>query len=155
MQEVFTIAERMAAGSDADVLWLSERTARQPPRPRPLNGRSGGLAPASAGTRRHAGFHMADPAPAGSDVSAGTYRCTACGYQLKVSSTEHLPPCRLCADVNAVTGLSASRPSRQSPTEPSMKCLSCAAGGPKRVGVPNANPSAQAGAAGSAGGRGA
>ncbi len=32
VQEVFTIAERMAAGSDADVLWLSERTDRQPAR---------------------------------------------------------------------------------------------------------------------------
>jgi len=32
VQEVFTIAERMAAGSDADVLWLSERTERVPAR---------------------------------------------------------------------------------------------------------------------------
>ncbi len=32
VQEVFTIAERMAADSDADVLWLSERTERQPAR---------------------------------------------------------------------------------------------------------------------------
>ncbi len=32
VQEVFTIAERMAAQSDADVLWLSERTERQPAR---------------------------------------------------------------------------------------------------------------------------
>ncbi|HEX6148351.1 ATP-dependent DNA helicase [Nocardioides sp.] len=32
VQEVFTIAERMAAGSDSDVLWLSERTDRQPAR---------------------------------------------------------------------------------------------------------------------------
>ncbi len=32
VQEVFTIAERMAAGSQADVLWLSERTDRQPAR---------------------------------------------------------------------------------------------------------------------------
>ncbi len=41
---------------------------------------------------------MADPVPAGSDVSAGTYRCTACGYQLKVNSTEHLPPCPSCGN---------------------------------------------------------
>jgi ATP-dependent DNA helicase DinG len=32
VQEVFTIAERMAAGSESDVLWLSERTDRQPAR---------------------------------------------------------------------------------------------------------------------------
>jgi ATP-dependent DNA helicase DinG len=32
VQEVFTIAERMAADSEADVLWLSERTERQPAR---------------------------------------------------------------------------------------------------------------------------
>lgn len=35
---------------------------------------------------------MADPVPAGSDVSAGTYRCTSCGYDLEVASTKHLPP---------------------------------------------------------------
>lgn len=32
VQEVFATAERMAAGSDADVLWLSEGTERMPPR---------------------------------------------------------------------------------------------------------------------------
>jgi len=26
---------------------------------------------------------MADPVPAGSDVSAGTYKCTRCGYELR------------------------------------------------------------------------
>jgi predicted nucleic acid-binding Zn-ribbon protein len=41
---------------------------------------------------------MADPARAGSDVSAGTYRCTACGYQLDVQSTQHLPPCPSCGN---------------------------------------------------------
>jgi Zn finger protein HypA/HybF involved in hydrogenase expression len=39
---------------------------------------------------------MADPVPAGSDVSAGTYRCTKCDYELQVESTEHLPPCPRC-----------------------------------------------------------
>lgn len=39
---------------------------------------------------------MAQPAPAGSDVSAGTYACTACGYELSVASTTHLPPCPRC-----------------------------------------------------------
>jgi hypothetical protein len=32
--------------------------------------------------------HMADPVPSGSDVSAGTYTCTKCGYELKTGSTE-------------------------------------------------------------------
>ena len=40
---------------------------------------------------------MADPVPAGSDVSAGTYRCTNCGYELQVASTQHLPPCPSCS----------------------------------------------------------
>lgn len=34
---------------------------------------------------------MADPVPAGSDVSAGTYRCTNCGYELDVESTSSPP----------------------------------------------------------------
>lgn len=33
---------------------------------------------------------MADRVPAGSDVSAGTYRCSRCEYQLQVASTQHL-----------------------------------------------------------------
>ena len=41
---------------------------------------------------------MADPVPAGSDVSAGTYRCTSCGYELQVGSTKHLPPCPSCGN---------------------------------------------------------
>jgi len=41
---------------------------------------------------------MANPVPAGSDVSAGTYRCTSCGYELDVQSTQHLPPCPECAN---------------------------------------------------------
>jgi len=36
---------------------------------------------------------MAEPAPAGSDVSAGTYKCTNCGNTVDVGSTKHLPPC--------------------------------------------------------------
>src|SRR5688500_11236015 len=39
---------------------------------------------------------MADPVPAGSDVSAGTYKCTSCGYELEVGSTKNLPPCPSC-----------------------------------------------------------
>ena len=41
---------------------------------------------------------MAEPVPAGSDVSAGTYTCTECGYELKVGSTESLPPCPECSN---------------------------------------------------------
>jgi lipopolysaccharide biosynthesis regulator YciM len=41
---------------------------------------------------------MANPVPAGSDVSAGTYRCTKCGYELSVASTQHLPPCPSCSN---------------------------------------------------------
>jgi hypothetical protein len=41
---------------------------------------------------------MADPVPAGSDVSAGTYKCTNCGNELQVGSTEHLPPCPECSN---------------------------------------------------------
>ena len=39
---------------------------------------------------------MANPVPAGSDVSAGTYSCTECGHRLQVQSTRHLPPCPEC-----------------------------------------------------------
>jgi predicted RNA-binding Zn-ribbon protein involved in translation (DUF1610 family) len=41
---------------------------------------------------------MAEPVPAGSDASAGTYECTNCGYNLDVDSTQHLPPCPECGN---------------------------------------------------------
>ena len=41
---------------------------------------------------------MAEPIPAGSDVSAGTYSCTDCGYELSTESTESLPPCPACSN---------------------------------------------------------
>ena len=41
---------------------------------------------------------MAEPIPAGSDVSAGTYSCTDWGYELSVQSTQHLPPCPECSN---------------------------------------------------------
>jgi len=50
---------------------------------------------------------MADPAPIGSDVSAGTYRCTNCGNQITVQSVDSLPPCPSCGgpnDWSAVSG---------------------------------------------------
>ncbi len=39
---------------------------------------------------------MAEPVPAGSDVSAGTYRCTKCGTEIDVGSSQSLPPCPNC-----------------------------------------------------------
>jgi lipopolysaccharide biosynthesis regulator YciM len=39
---------------------------------------------------------MAEPIPVGSDVSAGTYRCTNCGYEMRVQSVVSLPPCPKC-----------------------------------------------------------
>jgi Zn finger protein HypA/HybF involved in hydrogenase expression len=50
---------------------------------------------------------MANPAPIGSDVSAGTYRCTNCGNELQVQSVRSLPPCPECDGANewlAVSG---------------------------------------------------
>jgi rubrerythrin len=41
---------------------------------------------------------MAEPMNAGSDVSAGTYQCTNCGYDLGVQSTKSLPPCPSCGN---------------------------------------------------------
>jgi hypothetical protein len=41
---------------------------------------------------------MANPVPAGSDVSAGTYRCTQCGNEVEVGSTKHLPPYPSCGN---------------------------------------------------------
>ena len=39
---------------------------------------------------------MADPIPVGSDVSAGTYECANCSYQLQAQSVQSLPPCPNC-----------------------------------------------------------
>ena len=49
---------------------------------------------------------MAEPVPTGSDVSAGTYKCTNCGYELQVGSTKNLPPCPSChnGQYDTVTG---------------------------------------------------
>ena len=41
---------------------------------------------------------MAEPVPAGSDVSSGTYVCTNCGNELQVASIKHLPPCPSCGN---------------------------------------------------------
>ena len=49
---------------------------------------------------------MAEPVPAGSDVSAGTYACTNCGNQIEVGSVQSLPPCPECqnGEWSTVTG---------------------------------------------------
>ncbi len=39
---------------------------------------------------------MASTIPVGSDVSAGTYRCSNCAYELGVQSVKSLPPCPKC-----------------------------------------------------------
>jgi len=41
---------------------------------------------------------MAEPVPAGSDVSAGTYVCTNCSRELEIGSTKSLPPCPNCGN---------------------------------------------------------
>jgi hypothetical protein len=46
---------------------------------------------------------MANPVPAGSDVSSGTYRCGSCGYELDVGSSKSLPPCPECGNGEWVT----------------------------------------------------
>jgi hypothetical protein len=47
-----------------------------------------------------------EPIPTGSDVSAGSYQCTDCGYEIKVRSVKSLPPCPQCNNNSwdAVTG---------------------------------------------------
>src|SRR3954451_5167049 len=42
------------------------------------------------------GAAMADPVPAGSDVSSGTYKCRNCGHELEVASPNTLRPCPSC-----------------------------------------------------------
>jgi predicted nucleic acid-binding Zn-ribbon protein len=55
---------------------------------------------------------MANPVPIGSDVSAGTYRCTNCGHELQVQSVQSLPPCPECGGPNewdTVTGADSAQ----------------------------------------------
>jgi predicted RNA-binding Zn-ribbon protein involved in translation (DUF1610 family) len=51
---------------------------------------------------------MADPAPIGSDVSAGTYRCTNCGNEITVQSVDSLPPCPSCGGSNLWEAISGA-----------------------------------------------
>jgi hypothetical protein len=38
-------------------------------------------------------FSSVETAPYGSDVSAGTYECADCGYEITTQSVKSLPPC--------------------------------------------------------------
>jgi predicted nucleic acid-binding Zn-ribbon protein len=61
---------------------------------------------------------MAEPVPAGSDVSAGSYKCMNCGNELQVVSTTHLSPCPSCGNGEYQTisgGDSADDPYPDSP----------------------------------------
>ena len=53
----------------------------------------------------------AEPIPSGSDVSAGTYRCTECGNEITTGSVKSLPPCPQCSNNawEALTGGDAAR----------------------------------------------
>jgi rubrerythrin len=41
---------------------------------------------------------VANPVPAGSDVSSGTYRCTNCDNEIRMESRDHVPPCPSCGN---------------------------------------------------------
>jgi Zinc-ribbon containing domain len=41
---------------------------------------------------------VANPVPAGSDVSSGTYRCTNCDNEIQMESRGHVPPCPSCGN---------------------------------------------------------
>jgi hypothetical protein len=40
---------------------------------------------------------MSDAIHIGSEVPAGTYRCTNCSYELELGAGKHLPPCPKCS----------------------------------------------------------
>lgn len=50
----------------------------------------------STGKSNRKETRMANPVPAGSDVSAGTYECTNCGNRIEMGSQTHIPPCPSC-----------------------------------------------------------
>lgn len=45
--------------------------------------------------------------PAGSDVSAGTFRCTKCEYEIRMKSSTSIPPCPKCknGEWESITGV--------------------------------------------------
>ena len=52
---------------------------------------------------------MAEPVPAGSDVSAGTYKCTNCGNEIQVGSTHTCRPARAAATASTRRSAAATR----------------------------------------------
>lgn len=50
---------------------------------------------------------MTEPAPAGSVVSPGDYRCSNCGHVISVDSSQSLPPCPNCAGPGIAQGWEA------------------------------------------------
>jgi predicted RNA-binding Zn-ribbon protein involved in translation (DUF1610 family) len=59
---------------------------------------------------------MANPVHAGSDVSAGTYRCTNCDNEIQVGSTRHLPPCPKCGKARTNQSAAATASTTLTPT---------------------------------------
>jgi hypothetical protein len=51
---------------------------------------------------------MSDPIHIGSEVPAGTYRCTNCSYELELSADKHLPPCPKCSGPQEWTATTGS-----------------------------------------------
>ena len=53
---------------------------------------------------------MDEPAGARRDVPSGTYRCTECGYELKLTYAQPQPPCPACRNTRyfAVDGRSSA-----------------------------------------------
>jgi hypothetical protein len=49
---------------------------------------------------------MADPTLVGSDVSAGSYKCTNCGFVLDTQFVKSLPPCPDCSGPDSWDALS-------------------------------------------------
>jgi hypothetical protein len=58
---------------------------------------------------------MANPITAGSDVSAGTYRCTNCGNTIDMSSQTHIPPCRPAAEGSGRRSAAATASTTRTP----------------------------------------
>ena len=62
---------------------------------------------------------MAEPVPAGSDVSVRHLPLHRCGYELSVNSTHHLPPCPECGNGDWNTDRMATAPTTPTPMRPS------------------------------------
>jgi len=61
---------------------------------------------------------MPDAIHIGSEVPAGTYRCTNCSYELELDADKHLPPCPKCTgpqEWKATTGANGELTVREQP----------------------------------------